>query len=332
MTAGDAAAPPGHGGRFAGIARGRAGAALALLAALILMLAVPMFIGGYWLRILTSIYMYAVIAQGLNVIVGFAGYHAFGNSVFFGLGAYVVGVTVTLGAPVPVAFILAIVVPVLAAAILGWPLLRLKGHYFAIATVALNMATSDLIINVGGVTGGAQGLPMPLGSLSPAELNRLVYYLMLGAMALSVLIVLWLGRAPLGYALRALRDSEIGAEVMGIDTTLAKILAWAISAGMTGCVGGIWGYWINFIETGSAFDIGVSVNGYIMMLLGGMGTALGPVIGAFFLEIFSTIIWGQFIKIHLLILGLLIILVVMLMPEGILFYAQKFLRTRERAR
>jgi branched-chain amino acid transport system permease protein len=304
----------------------------ALLLALALMIAAPFMIGGYWMRILTSVYMYAVVAQGLNVIVGFAGYHAFGNSVFFGMGAYVVGVAVTLGVPVPIAFVLAAIVSMLAAALIGWPLLRLKGHYFAIATVALNMAMADLIINVGGVTGGAQGLPLPLGSLSPQELNRLIYYLMLSAMVGSVLLVMWLSRAPLGYALRALRDSEVGAEVMGINTTLAKTLAWAISAGMTGAVGGIWGYWINFIEPGSAFDIGVSVNGYIMMLIGGMGSAIGPVIGAFFFEVLSTAIWGQFVKIHLLILGVVIILVVMLMPEGLLFYVQRLFQPREGGR
>jgi branched-chain amino acid transport system permease protein len=155
---------------------------------------------------------------------------------------------------------------------------------------------------------------------------------MLSAMVASVLLVMWLARAPLGYALRALRDSEVGAEVMGINTTLAKTLAWAISAGMTGAVGGIWGYWINFIEPGSAFDIGVSVNGYIMMLIGGMGSAIGPVIGAFFFEILSTAIWGQFVKIHLLILGLVIILVVMLMPEGLLFYVQRLFGAHEQRR
>ncbi|HXP30352.1 MAG TPA: branched-chain amino acid ABC transporter permease [Stellaceae bacterium] len=302
-----------------------------LALALALMVAAPLVIGGYWLRILTSIYMYAVVAQGLNVIVGFAGYHAFGNVVFFGLGAYIVGVAVTLGAPLALAIVLAPIGAMLAAAVLGWPLLRLKGHYFAIATVALNLAMNDLIINVGGVTGGAEGLPMPLGTLAPEALNELVYFLMLGAMVASALIVLWLSRSPLGYALRALKDSALGAEVMGINTTLAKTLAWALSAGMTGTVGGIWGYWINFLEPGSAFDIGISVNGYIMMLVGGMGTVLGPVIGAFFLETVSTIIWGEFIKVHLLILGLLIILVVMLLPEGLLFHFRRLVPRRKAA-
>jgi branched-chain amino acid transport system permease protein len=294
------------------------------------MLVAPAFFSGYGLHLLTDIYMYAVVAQGLNVIVGFAGYHAFGNAVFFGIGAYTSGVAITLGMPFPAAFLLAVLVSMAFAAVLGWPLLRLKGHYFAIATVALNMAMYDVLINLGGVTGGSQGLPLPLGDLTPEEANRLMYFLMLGTMLLSVLIVAWLRRAPLGYALRALRDSETGAEVMGINTTRAKIMAWAISAGMTGAVGGLWGYWINFIEPGTAFDIGISVNGYVMMLLGGIGSVLGPVIGAFFLQVFSTLIWGQFAKAHLLVLGVLIIAVVMLMPEGMLHYVQRVWRWRAR--
>jgi branched-chain amino acid transport system permease protein len=99
---------------------------------------------------------------------------------------------------------------------------------------------------------------------------------------------------------------------------------------MTGAVGGLWVYWINFIEPGSAFDIGISVNGYVMMLLGGIGSVIGPVIGAFFLQVFATLIWGQFVKAHLLVLGVLIIMVVMLMPEGLLHYVQRLGRWRAR--
>jgi branched-chain amino acid transport system permease protein len=297
---------------------------------LTVVVAAPFLVGNYWLRILTSIFMYAVVTQGLNVIVGFAGYHAFGNSVFFGIGAYAVGVAMALGLPFAASVPLGALVPALAAMLLGWPLLRLKGHYFAIATVALNMAMGSLIINVGGVTGGAMGLPLPLSSLSPDALYTVIYFLMLGAMLIATLTTWWLRNSALGYALRALRDSEQSAEVRGINTTLMKIIAWAISAALTGLAGGIWAYWITFIEPGSAFDIGVSVKGYIMMLIGGMGTVLGPVIGAVFLEAFATIIWGQFLQIHLLMLGLLIIIVVMTIPEGILHYTQKLWRMLER--
>lgn len=285
--------------------------------------ATAFLVNNYWLHVITSIYMYAIVALALNVIVGYAGYHAFGNSVFFGIGAYTVGVAMNLGLPFTATLPVAIAAPALAAAVLGWPFLRLKGHYFAIATLALNMAMLDLIINVGGVTGGAAGLPLPLSKMSPEVLYRMIYFVMLGSMILATGVVFWLSRSRLGYALRALRDSELGAEVMGINTTRAKIAAWTISAALTGLAGGIWAYWITFLEPSSAFDIGISVKGYIMMLMGGMGTVAGPLLGSAFLETFATLIWGEFPKIHFLILGVLIIVVVMVIPEGIIYYARR---------
>ncbi|WP_018263916.1 branched-chain amino acid ABC transporter permease [Methylobacterium sp. WSM2598] len=281
-------------------------------------LAAPAFVGNYWLRVLTTVFMFGVVAQGLNVIVGFAGYHAFGNSVFFGIGAYATGVGMTLGLPVWIAVPVAVLAATLVAAILGWPLLRLRGHYFAIATVALNAAATEAIINIGGVTGGAQGLPLPFSALPPTTLYRIIYFAMLAALVLATGVVFWLSRSRLGYALRALRDSEDGAEVMGVDTVRAKILAWMISAAMTGAVGGLWAYWLTFIEVGTAFDVSISVRGYVMMLLGGMGTVIGPVIGAALFQLVGDAIWSHFSGIHNLLLGALVMAVVLMVPRGLL--------------
>lgn len=288
---------------------------LVLLAAA---LAAPAFVGNYWLRVLTTVFMFGVVAQGLNVIVGFAGYHAFGNAVFFGIGAYAAGISLVLDVPVWAAVPLGTLVSAAVAALLGWPLLRLRGHYFSIATVALNAAAIEVIINVGGVTGGAQGLPLPFSALPPTALYRVIYFAMLGALVIATAIVFLLSRSRLGYALRALRDSESGAEVMGVNTVKAKILAWTISAAMTGAVGGLWAYWLTFIEVGTAFDISISVRGYIMMLLGGMGTVIGPVIGAALFQLVGDAIWGHFSGIHNLLLGALVMAVVLLVPQGVL--------------
>jgi len=306
-------------------------AAMAL--AILLFTAAPFFISNYWLRILTNVMMYAVVAQGLNIIAGFTGYHAFGNSVFFGVGAYTTGVLMAIGLPFGVALLGAPIAAVLVAILVGWPVLRLSGHYFAIATVAVNMAMMELIINLGGVTGGAMGLPLPLSSMSPDSLYKVIYFLMFAVVLGVTGVVYWLDSSPLGYAFRAVRDSEIGAEVMGINTTAIKITAWAISGAFTGLAGGIWAFWFTFIEPGSAFDINVSIKGYVMMLLGGIDTVLGPLLGAFFLEMLATIVWGKFLKIHLLVLGLLIVLVVTFMPRGILnlFRLRKPARKKEEA-
>lgn len=291
---------------------------IAIVVALLVLCAAPLGISAYWLRILTTVLMYVIITQGLNVIVGITGYHAFGNGVFFGIGAYACGSCMAAGLPFAAGVLVAIAVSALCALILGWPILRLKGHYFAIATVALNLAAIQIIIRIGGITGGAQGLALPLSNWEPKPLYVAIYYLMLAGAVASTAIVAVLLKMPLGFALRAIRDSERAAAVMGIDTTRAKVYAWAISAGLTGFAGGVWAYWITFIEPSSAFDPGVGVKAYIMLIIGGMGSILGPVIGAFVLEIVSTLVWGGFLKAHQLILGLLIVVICLVAPNGMI--------------
>jgi branched-chain amino acid transport system permease protein len=271
--------------------------------------------------------MYVIITQGLNVIVGITGYHAFGNGVFFGIGAYACGASMAAGMPFAAGVVVAIAISALCALVLGWPILRLKGHYFAIATVALNLAAIQIIIQIGGITGGAQGLALPLSDWEPKPLYIAIYYLMLGGAVASTAIVAVLLKMPLGFALRAIRDSERAAAVMGIDTTRAKVYAWAISAGLTGFAGAVWAYWITFIEPSSAFDPGVGVKAYIMLIIGGMGSILGPVIGAFVMEVVSTLVWGGFLKAHQLILGLLIVVICLVAPNGIIEAGARVVRS-----
>lgn len=291
----------------------RALATIGVVAALLLL---PFGIENYWLRVWTSALMYVAVAQGLNVIVGFAGYHSFGNAAFFGIGAYCGAVLLAAGWALPAALGASVVLGAILAAILGWPLLRLRGHYFAIATVALNIALAELVLNMGDITGGAQGIAMPMPSGTPEELYRRVYLLMLGGALGATAIVAWLARSKFGYALRASKDSESGARAMGINTTRVRVLGWMLSAAMTAYVGAVWAYWMNFIEVTGAFDIGISLKGYIMMLMGGMGSVLGPALGALFFEMVATLIWSRFGAVHNLMLGVLVCLVVLFVPRG----------------
>ena len=300
---------------------------LAVAALTLLLMAGPFLVDAYWLRILTSVFMYAIVTQGLNVIVGLTGYHAFGNAAFFGIGAYAAGVAMQLGLPFPLALACAPPVCAVVAAALGWPILRLRGHYFAIATVALNLAMIEVIPAIGGVTGGAEGLALPLSDWEPGPLYIAIYWTMLAGMIAATLLVAWLLRTRLGYALRAIRDSERAAAVVGIDTRRAKVAAWAISAAITGFAGGVWAYWITFIEPGSAFDPAIGVRAYIMLILGGMGSVLGPVFGAFFLELLSTLIWANMLRGHQLILGVLIVAVCLAAPNGLIDAVQRARRT-----
>lgn len=137
-------------------------------------------------------------------------------------------------------------------------------------------------------------------------------------------------RTRLGFALRAIRDSERAAEVVGINTTGAKVAAWALSAAVTGYAGAVWAYWITFIEPASAFDPAIGVQGYIMLILGGMGTVLGPIFGAFFLELLSTLLWSNLLRGHQLILGILIAVVCLAAPNGLADAVRRGLRRMQR--
>lgn len=301
---------------------------LALLAGIALLAAVPAFASGYWVRVLTSVFMYAIVTQGLNVIVGLTGYHAFGNAAFFGIGAYAAGVLMVLGVPFPLAVLGSMALCAAAAAMLGWPILRLRGHYFAIATVALNLAMIDAIPAIGGVTGGAEGLALPLSPLSPAALYAALYWTMLGGMVLATTAVAWLSRSRLGFAFRAIRDSETAAAVVGVNTWGMKVVSWSISAAITGFAGAVWAYWITFIEPGSAFDPTLGVRAYIMLIIGGMGTVFGPVFGAFFLELLTTLIWSSMLRGHDTVLGILIVVICLAAPNGLILALRRWRRVQ----
>lgn len=285
--------------------------------AIIFFLLAPSFVGGYWTRVLTSIFMFAIMAEALNIIAGYCGYAAFGNVVFFGLGAYTTGVLMNkVGAPFIPSMIAGGVLPALYAAILGLPILRLKGHYFAVATLGVNEATREIIDNLVKLTGGGQGMTMPIIPRPIEWINLYFYYLTLAILGVTILVVFLISRRRLGYTLRAIRGDEDAALTMGINATRYKVTAWSLSAFFTGLAGGIYAYWFTYMEPAIVFSLFISVKFWIMLLLGGGGTVFGPVIGAFLLEFISELVWGEFLFIHAAVFGGIIILVVIFMPQG----------------
>ena len=290
---------------------------IVLAVAFVLLAIAPLFLSGYWIRVLTGVFTMAIVAQGINVVLGFAGYLAMGNVVFFGTGAYVTGVLmVRLDVPFIVSLAAAVLLCGLYAFILGLPILRLKGGYFTIATIGVNQATKEIITNLP-FTGGGHGLGLPIILLEPEIVFGLFYYAFLGVMVLSTLLVWAIDRSRFGYALLAIRDGEEAAKVMGIDTTRNKVAAWSISAMLTGLAGGMYAYYISYLEPISVFDITFSVRSVIMTLLGGIGTVLGPILGAGTLEIVTELVWSRFLNFHLMATGLVIILAVRLLPKGL---------------
>jgi len=288
--------------------------------------ALPLLIDGYWIRVITSIFMYAIITAALNIIAGYAGYAAFGNIVFFGIGAYTTAMLMLrVGfywwAGVLVGGILAAIYAIL----LGIPILRLRGHYFAIATLGINRATEQIALDWGSFTGGGKGITLPLPKMEIQNFYAMIYFIMFGLLLFTVLINFLISRSRLGYALRAIRDNEDAAEASGIFAPRCKVTAWAISAFITGLTGGVFAYWFSFIEPATVFDIMIAVKGFVMMMLGGAGTVLGPVLGAFVIELISETVWSKFLTVHMLILGIIMVGVVILLPRGMLeLFRRKF--------
>jgi branched-chain amino acid transport system permease protein len=284
----------------------------------------PFFLNAYWVRILTQVFMFAVLSQAINIIAGYAGYPAFGNVVFFGLGAYCTGV---LMAKFHTAFLpsmlLGITVSLLFTLFFGLPILRLKGHYFAIATLGLNEATKALIDNLTGLTGGGMGLSLPLIPGDIVANSRYFYFMFFGTALLCILVTYLLSRGRFGYALRSIRSNEKSAAGMGINTTKYKVMAWMISAMFTGMAGSIYAYWMSYIEPASVFDMGIAIKFFVMFLLGGAGTLLGPIVGAFLLEIFSVLTWSHLLNYHMGTLGMIIMLIVIFLPKGVISFIQE---------
>jgi branched-chain amino acid transport system permease protein len=289
-------------------------------------IALPFLIEGYWIRVSTSILMYAIVTAALNIIAGFAGYAAFGNIVFFGIGAYTTAMLMLrVGFPWWGGVIVGGMLAAIYAILLGIPILRLRGHYFAIATLGINRATEQIALDWGSFTGGGKGITLPLPKMEIQQFYAMIYFIMFGLLLLTVLANFIISRSRLGYALRAIRDNEDAAEASGIFPARCKITAWAISAFLTGLTGGVFAYWFSFIEPATVFDIMIAVKAFVMMMLGGAGTVLGPVLGAFLIEWISETVWGKFLTLHMMILGIIMVAVVILIPKGMLeMFRRKF--------
>ncbi|HKI58125.1 MAG TPA: branched-chain amino acid ABC transporter permease [Trueperaceae bacterium] len=291
------------------------------LAAVAALAVVPFTLSPVIVQFGISTLLLAVLAQGWNIIGGFTGYASFGNSVFYGLGTYGTAVAmVQFKLPFWLGLAIGAVVAVGFALLLGLPVLRLRGHYFAITTLALSEAVAAIIANLD-ITGRNTGLILPL-----IRGDTMFYELSLGLVVLATLTVLWLARSRFGFGLIAIREREDAAEVMGIPTTLYKTLAFALAALFSALAGGIHAYWITFIDPASAFDISLNVRMIIMAVFGGAGTVIGPVIGALLLSGVAEVLASYITGVASLFFGLVIIAAVVFTPRGVIDAVRKLPR------
>jgi len=290
-----------------------------LVAALALLSVYPLVATGYGIRVMLQLFMWIALAQSWNLISGLTGYVSFGHVAFFGMGAYTAAILITrTGWPWPAACLAGGITAMAFALLVGWPCLRLKGPYFAIAMLGMNEVLRVAASYFEGLTGGGSGLSLPTMHTSVP-----IYYGM-GLVAVLVTALTYLIiTSRFGLRLMTIREDEVAAEAMGIDTLRYKLYAFGLSAVAPGIVGGLAARDQGYIEPISVFPLTTTITMIVMALFGGKGTIWGPVLGATLLFGVQEVVWAKFIYLHQLLFGAIIVAVVLLMPRGILGVLQQ---------
>ena len=261
--------------------------------------------------------MYVVLALSWNIISGFTGYTSFGHVAFYGIGAYACAILVADHHWHWVASLVAgaVIAGVVAAAV-GYPVLRLKGPYFAIAMLGLAEGTRVIATVWDSLTHGGLGISLP-----SAETSMATYYGMLVLLALTIVVAYAVGHSRFGIRLNAIREDEGAAEALGIDATRYKLAAFTLSAIFPAVAGGIQAYKVLYIDPPSVFFVQITIAMALMSMLGGKGTVVGPIVGAVVLYTAQELTWVNFPSAHLIAYGLFIIVVARFMPRGLVGFA-----------
>ncbi|CAN7516231.1 branched-chain amino acid ABC transporter permease [Variovorax paradoxus] len=286
-----------------------------LLFALGLLTLLPaMGVGGYVLNILVMIFIFAILAVSLDLVMGWAGQFSFAHAAFFGIGAYTTAILqrdfgTGFGVNLPVGMVLA----GLCGLLLGLPALRLRGHFLAIVTIAFQTIVYLALTQWKGLTGGQFGIevqPVP----GFASIGRF-YYLALGLSVASIAIGWCLTHSRLGMAWQAVRDDEVLARAIGLNTTASKLTAFVIASALAGAAGVLVAHHIRGV-TPDDFTVLTSATIVAMVVVGGRGTIWGPLLGAAVLTALPEVL-GFAADYKLMIFGLLMVLMVIVMPQGV---------------
>ena len=281
--------------------------------ALAVVLPLPFVGTSYAVSFTIQLLIFMALAYSWNLIGGYTGYPHFGQVSFFGVGAYVTSLLI-LNYDwhwLPAA-LLSGVVGALIALPLGGALLRLKGPFFAISMFGLTRIWESLAFEFDGITQGGTGLYLP-----PVFDQTPLLYTMV-VIAFGLMLLTWrLDRSRLGLKLLAIREDERAADALGIKTTKLKVLTFATSAIAPAMVGGIYAVYLSFIDPATAFMPVIELTTIAMVLLGGLGTVLGPFIGAVLLSVVQEALWARYPEFYLGMVGVIVLVVVIFMPRGI---------------
>ena len=286
---------------------------------LVLYLASPLFLGEYLLFVLLVTTIMVIVAQGLNIMVGFTLLISFGQPGFMVFGAYFGAILATKFAwiPFPVILLLSGVLAALLGTIIGFPCLRLSGFYLALATFGFSATVYEVINYLKPLTGGNEGMYAPAPSIGGISLTstRAIFYIAAVCMILTIIAVRHLSKTRTGRAWYAIRDDQTAASSMGINLRREKLKAFAFSAFLAGVAGVLYSYAIRYLETGYFSQMGLSL--FLILVAGGIGTVYGPVYGSVFMTILPQLLGGRFSQHMSLVYGVILVLFILLAPNGI---------------
>jgi branched-chain amino acid transport system permease protein len=286
----------------------------ALAIGIAVVLALPLFSSDYVVGFLFTTFVFVAMAYGWNLISGFTAYVSFGQMSFFGIGAYTLAILVSRGGwPWPIAVIAGTATAAVLAVPLGWAMLRLRGPYFALGMLGLTQVLAMVGSSWTSVTNGGEGIYLP-----PEATLRQLYYAGAALVAVAVAVTWAVDRSAFGLRLRSIGEDETAADAMGVDCTTAKLAAFVIASTFPAMAGGLYAWRLSYIDPSSAFPAGYEVQTILMVIFGGAGTVWGPLVGGFVFTAVAEVLWAKFAEIHLLLFGVMILVVLLFMPQGLI--------------
>ncbi len=285
---------------------------------LLIFVALPYIASGYILSLFASIFAAGVLAASWNLMAGFCGYISFGQQVFFGIGAYtaaLLGKSLAVGGTSLIfSIICGGILSAVVAFLFGYPALILRGPYFSILTLGFSELIYVIMVNTPWF-GGAEGVNLP-----PVYILPKYYLINLATFIICFIFLYRMRKSKFGFALSAIRQDEDAAESSGIPTLKYKMLAFAVSAFFPGIIGAAYAWYITYIDATAAFQMHLVVQMIAITMFGGLGTVVGPLIGAFFFVLLSEVLWSSMPEVYLIILGIVIVAIIEFMPRGVVVF------------
>ena len=278
----------------------------------------PFVADNYYVKLATFVAMYGALALSWNFIGGYTGYPSFATAAFIGLGSYAGALVQNAGVPMVLAWLAAAVITAAFAAVLGFAILRVKGHYFAVGSISVVEVLRLVASSWSGLTGGGDGLNVKIMAGGADFAGRVFLFAMLAVLILSFVATVWVEKSRFGFGLKAIKQNEDAADMVGVNVSAYKIGAFTLSAVFCGMTGAVYASWIAYIAPVDAFSILTTLKVPVMALLGGEGTVFGPVLGALVFVILEESIWARFLEANQAILGATIVILIFFLPGGLL--------------